>query len=229
MSLFANAKVQDDIQTKDTLGGFKLLDSDVYLATIKLAYATPTTKGGMNLNLELDIDGHTHQETLFVMNKKKENFYVTKDGNKNYYVGFNHANDIALFATGKNLSETKTEDKVIEVYNYDQQAKVPTKLPVLTDLLGKQVKVAIVKQVESKKKQVNGEWVATEETKETNKLDKVFSPKDNRTSNEVIAKKDTAEFMEKWLDKNKGTVKDNTSKATNSTQPQAQPVASLFA
>lgn len=231
MGLLSSATTSSDVeQSKDTLGGgFKLLDSDIYLANIKSAYLTHTKKGGINVNVELDIDGHNHTETFFVMNENNETFYTAKDGTKHHYAGYSHANDIALFAVQKELSALKDEPKVLELYNYEQKAKVPTKVPTLTELIGKQVKVAILKEIVNKKVQQGNEWVASDETKEVNTLVKVFSPKDGRTSNEVLAKQENAEFVNKWLEKYKGVTKDSTTKKSSNVGTTSTNVSSLFA
>lgn len=229
MTFFANISIDQASQEKDTLGGFSLLDSDIYTATIKHAYGSQTQKGGVNLNVEFDIDGHTHKETLFVANERQESFFTTQTGEKKPYPSFLLAESIALLGAGKTLAQLKTEPKVINIYNYEQQKDIPTQVPMFTELLGKQVKVAILKELVNKKTKQGNEYVDTAETKEVNKLDKVFSMKGDFTVAELRQKEETAKFYQQWLDKNKGQTKDKTNKKLSATStPQAGSVASLF-
>lgn len=233
MSLLSNLKYDDSIKLeKDSVGSvYSVLESDIYSASVKYAFIKASLSGALGLHVAFDIDGKEYTETFYMTTKEGNNFYTTKDGTKNYLVGFNHADALALFTTGKPISELGTEEKVIKLYNYEQGKEVSTSVDMITDMLGKQVKLAIIKKLEFKKTKQNGEYVETEETKETNSIDKIFSFNENRTTAEVRAKKE-AEFYQKWLDKNKDQVRDTTAnkrKTVMKATSNSAKVSSLFA
>lgn len=233
MSALSKLKYDSSVnQEKDMVGGsYTVLDSNIYTGTVKYAYLQASKSGALGLHTAFDIDGKEYSEVFYLTTKEGKNYYTTKDGIKNYLAGFNHADALALFTTGKPLSELDTEEKSIKLYNFEQAKEVPTSVDMITDMIGKEVKLAIIKKLEFKKKQVNGEYVETGETREVNTIDKVFSSKDTRTTAEVRAEKE-AEFYEKWLEKNKDQVRDTTTKskstvpAKGTTSPK---VSSLFA
>ena len=178
MSLLSNLKTSTTIQDeKDVLGGtFTVLDSDIYTGTIKYAYLQQAqSSSAMSLNLCVEIDGKEYKETLWMTNKNGDNFYVAKDGNQNYLPGFTVANNIALFTCQKPLAELNTEDKILKLYNYEQKQEVPTQVPCITDMHGKDISLAIMKEVRPKQQKNDaGVYVDTTETREVNSIQKVF-------------------------------------------------------
>lgn len=208
MSIFSNLSNTGLEESKDVLGGFQLFDTDIYPATIKLAYAGVSTGGAMSVTFVFDINGREHRETQYVTNRQKENFYTT--GGKKYPLpGFTLVDDICMIASGKPLAEQTDEPKMVKVYNATAKAEVPTEVPVLVDLIGQKVALGIFKQIENKsaKNEQTGEYEPTAETRELNVIDKVFHPEAKLTVVEAKAGKTEPEFWNKWLEKNKGTVR----------------------
>ena len=218
MSFLSNLAYAADIQEdKDFVGsGFSVPESGVYDATIKYAYLSQAQSGAGAVNFEFDLNGITHRETLYITNRNGQNFYVDKkDGSKKYLPAYLNADAIALFGAGKPLAELKDQAKVINLYNFDQKKEVPTEVPMLTELLGKQVKLGLVKERSFKQaKDASGNYVDTDEVRESAVINKVFSAKDGRTVNEVRAEQTKAEFITKWSEKWEGKVNDKTTKAT---------------
>lgn len=234
MSILKGARTHDDIQTKDSLGtgGNFIVESGVYDAIVDYAYTSITTKGGVNVNVGFDVDGVKFKETYYVMNDKGENTYEY-NGQKSYYKGFTTANDLSLMTAKKELADLDDAKKYVELYDFDLQKKVDTEVDMLIEMVGKPVKLAILKQIEPKKTQQNGEWVETDETREVNVVAKVFHPTKSMTVNELTAGKDEPQFITAWADewtgkdkvieaKNKGKAKTNSSKPFKKT-------SSLFA
>lgn len=206
---------------KDTLGGggFGAIDSDVYTGTIKALYAGKSQGGAHNVTavLALVVNGQPreYRETIYVTNKQGENFYTDKQDStkKSPLPGFTTANDLALMTTGKGLNEQSFEERVINVYNYDQQKELPTKVAMAVDMIGKPVTVAIQKSLEPKNvKDASGNYVPDPSgaTRETNNIDKVFHAESGRTVSEVLRKLEKGEFIDQWREKNKGQVRDKT-------------------
>ncbi|WP_432481698.1 hypothetical protein [Moraxella sp. ZY200743] len=218
MNFLSNLGYQENIeQEKDVLGGnYKVPESGIYSAIIKHAYTSQSQSGAGAINFEFDLDGVIFRETLYVTNRQGNNFYE-KNGERNYLPSFLNADAIALFASTKPLAEQKIQPKVIKVYNFEQKKEVPTEVPMLVDLLGKEVKLGIIKEKLFKQvKDNNGNYVDGDEIIKRASISKVFSAKDNRTTSEVRAGKE-AEFYKNWLDKWEGQIKDSTTTNKSST------------
>ena len=213
MSLF-NKLTSDGLEeSQDRLGGFSPFDSDIYIGTIKVAYAGTSQGGATSVSLVVDADGKEYRETFYVTNRKGENFFISQDKKKVPLPGFTVVDDICLIASGKPLANQETEEKVIKLYDFEQRAEVPKSVPVLTDLIGQKIALGILKQLENKNaKNAAGEYEATEETREVNVVDKVFHPEMKLTVAEARNGKEDPEFWDKWVEKNKGTVRDKTEK-----------------
>ena len=88
----------------------------------------------------------------------------------------------------------------------------------MVDLIGKKVKLGIVQTIENKWS--NG--VQTSETIQKNSIDKVFN-EDGFTLNELLAEADEPEFINTWLDKNKGVTKDKSKAVASSSGSEGSP------
>lgn len=215
MSFFNDVQQATNVeQVEDYVGGsFAPLTTGVYDATIKYAYATEAKSGAKGIVIGLGIGDREHSETLYITNRNKQTYY-TKDG-KNYpLVGYELAEALSLLGANKKLTDLTTMEKVIDVYNFEQKAKVKTAVEMFTDLVGKDVKVALQHIKEFKKTKQGNEYVDTDETREFNQLSKVFRMKDSKTVNEIRAKKDEAEFITQWADKWNGKLVDKTAGKT---------------
>lgn len=202
---------------EDVLGGGRqILESNVYRATVKMAYLEVSAQGAVGLNLTADIAGQDFKETLWITNKDKQTYYI-KDGVKNPLKGFLLAEAIALLASNVGILEAKTENKIVKVFNYKTKSEVPTEVEVLVDLLGKEVQLGIMKERNFKReKQDDGSYAEGSETYESNTVSKVFHPTNNKTIAECRAQID-AVFLDEWKAKWAGHVFDRTLGKTPST------------
>lgn len=217
MSLLANLNTDSNIaDEKDSVGGSRVRDSALYPMNISLAYLTKSAGGALALNLLLaDDDGDVRQQ-LWITNKKGENFYIDKKGDKQYLPGFNMANSLCLLTLGKEISQLETEEKVVNLYNFEAKADVPTKVDMITDLLKQDILVGLVKQTVDKtvKNEQTGEYLPTGETREENEVDKFFRAADRMTSSEIRAQATEAVFADTWDKKWTGVVKNKAKGAT---------------
>lgn len=206
MSIFKNLTTNDLEESKDTVGGFAAIPSGIYDAIVKVAYAITSAGGAQGIVFHYTVDGTERRETLYITTKKGENFYVDKNTNaKIPLTDFTTANDICLFGTGEPLSEQETEDKVLKVWNPKSRKEENTEVPVLTALIGAELKLGILRVIEDKnKKGPDGQYHPTGETIKINKIDKVFHPETSRTVNEYIHEIEEPEFAKIWLEKNEG-------------------------
>src|SRR5690606_23219041 len=139
-NLFKNMTSEGLEESEDRLGGFQTLDSGIYLATIKALYGGQSASGAVSVTLIADIDGQEFRETFWVSNRKGENWFINKtSGKKSPLPGFTLVDELCLIATEKPLAEQEIEDKVINIYNYDEGRMVPTSVPMFVECLGKEV------------------------------------------------------------------------------------------
>lgn len=234
MSLFANVKQANNVvQEEDKLGGgFNPLESGIYTATISHAYVSESQRGALAVNFEFDIDGHKLNETMYVTNANKANTYKDKTTGENKYLpSFITANDIALITTSQELFDLGQEDKVLNLYDFAQGKKVPSEVPVITDMTGKKVKLAVLKEtVDKTAKNDSGDYVPTGETRVQNSIAKVFHPTKDLTVNEARAGSE-ANFINQWADKYAGQTIDKSKgvKGSSKTGATKKPASSLFA
>lgn len=220
MNPLANLATDSSIKAAtDSVGtSYAAVDSGLYPATITMAFLQRAESGAMALNLTAKTS--TNQEikqTLWMTSgtaKGSKNYYE-KDGEKFYLPGFIHANSLCLLTVGKEISEVGTEVKVLNQYNKEAKADVPTKTDVFVDLLGKEVLLGLIKQTvdKTKKNDVTGAYEPTGETREENELDKVFRAKDRMTETEILAQAEEANFVNTWEAKWKGVTR-NKAKGT---------------
>lgn len=228
MKMFEGLDVTGVEKTEDRVGGnSRLFDSDIYTATIKTAYVGTSRSGAMNVTLIASIGDREYTETLYITNKEKVPYYIDQQRKKRFIPGYNIVNNICKVCTGKGLNELDTEEKVLNVYDFDQKKNVPTAVPVIVDLMGKEVALGILREIRNKVAQENGVYVDTPETREQNLIANVFYPDTHQTVNEKEENKDPT-FYTKWLEKNQGktidrrTIKDpkaNTASGSNTPKP----------
>lgn len=235
MSLFGKLTNEGLEESQDRLGGFSPLDTDIYTGTIKAAYAGESQGGAMSVSLIVDVGGKEYRETLYVTNKKKENFFLNQQDKKVPLPGFTVVDDICLITTGKPLADQDSEEKVINIYDFDAKREVPKSVPMLTGLLGQKISLGIVKQLENKNVKQGDEYVPSAETREINVIDKVFHPEMKLTVAEARNGQDQAKFWSAWEERNKGqtrdkrTVKDGAGNAGAPPKPGAAPASGTAA
>lgn len=244
MSLLANLSTDSSIaEEKDSVGTGGPLESGLYAATVALAYITKASSGALGLVLNLKTEaGREIRQTLWMTSgtaKGGKNYYE-KDGEKFYLPGFNHANSLSLLTVGKEISALETETKVVNVYSAEAKSEVPTKVEMLMDLIGKEILIGLIKQtVDKTKKNDNGIYEPTGETRDENDIDKLFRARDRMTTAEIRAQAENATFVDTWSAKWTGNTRNKAKGATGTAgAPKAagaaatatkKPTTSLFA
>ena len=180
MNPFATLTTDESIgEERDSVGTGGVLESGIYKATVTLAYLNKSAGGALGLVLNLKTDtGREIRQTLWMASgdaKGNKNFFEAKDGSRQYLPGFNHAQSLALLTIGKEISALETETKLVNVYNADAKAEMPTKVEVAVELLGQEILVGLIKQIVDKtEKNDKGAYIPTGETREENEIDKLF-------------------------------------------------------
>ena len=211
-NVFGNLETEGLEKTKDVLGGFRVLETDVYEMDIKLAYIGQSASSkARSVTVHLaDSSGVEYRETIWVTNKEDKNYKLDDKGKKIPQVGYVTIDELCLLSTGKGLVDQEIEEKIVPLYDFDAQKEVPKAVMVITSILGKKVKVGIEKVKEFKQvKDSNGNYVDSKDTKESNQIQKIFHAETGKTVNEFREEKEPV-FMEAWTKKNQGQVRDKT-------------------
>jgi hypothetical protein len=247
MSLLASLKTDDSIiGEKDSVGGSGgPLESGMYNAKVSMAYLTKSSGGALGLVLTLKtVANREIRQTLWMTSgsaKGCKNYYENKDGEKQFLPGFNLANSLCLLTVGKEVSEMDTETKMVNVYNPEAKAEVPTKVDVVMDLINQEIIVGLFKQVvdKTKKNETTGVYEPTGETREENEIDKFFRASDRMTTAEIKAAANEAVFANTWESKHTGKTREKAKGASANagvvsgapkaaSKPANKPTTSLF-
>lgn len=214
---FANDPSQVKVEeAKDVVGkSFSTVDSGVYDAVIKHAYLKKTVNGSTAMHMELALDDtYVSKPTIYLTSQKGDHTYQDKkDPTKRHLLpGFIVADAIALFGAQKPISELakSTRKMTVKIRDFQLKKDVPTDVDMLHQLIGKTIKLGIIKKIEDKKvKDDSGQYVkAGTGTREFNEIDKVFHPTSGMTVNEVKNKASEASFIDKWKESWNGKVRD---------------------
>ena len=213
--MFENLQKDSDIADEtDRLGG-GMPDSGLYETSIEMAYVEESSGGALGMILSLALtDGRNIRNTLWMTSgtkKGKKNFYIDRNGNKQYLPGFTVANSLTQLTIGAELATMVPENKQIPVYDFDAKKEVLKDKQVLTALIGQKIAVGVIKETVNKNvKNAEGIYVPTAETRDQLVIDKFFEHGTGCTTVEKRAGLAKGEFAEKWAAKNTGTVKDKT-------------------
>lgn len=200
-------------QAEDRLGGAQPLESGIYDAVVKMAYAGESARGAAFVTVIFDINGRELRSTQYVTKATGENYYADKNDPKKKHPlpGFTVINDLCLLTTGEELSDQNTEEKLVKIYDFETKKEVPTEVPVLVDLLNKEIKVGLVREIVWKtKRDDSGNWVDTNETRMQNEIDKLFHHETMKTVVEYRQEVETPEFYNAWKERNTGRDRDRT-------------------
>jgi len=221
--------MHDDIKLKETSlgGGSYLWDSGVYKTIVDMAYFDQSKGGAHSLNVTLlGEDGKKLKQTVWFTNRKEEVHFINQKGEKDYLPGYTLANNLALIITGEDLNEAfeSSEKKMVNVYDFNEKKEKPTEKSVATSLLGKQVKVAVLKQTVNKR--VNdgtGNYVDSAETRDENQIKEFYFPDSDLTVVEKAKDAKEAVMMPKWAERNTGKTLNRVKDVTATTSAAAKP------
>ncbi len=213
MSMFGNLGTEGLQEAEDRLGGYGAVETDAYAAKIKVAYAgTAANSNAQSITIIADLgQNREYRETLWITDKEGKNYFLNKQDNtkKVALPGFRTIEDICLVTTEKPLSQQPTEEKMVNIYDYDQKKDVPKGVQVLTELTGKEVILGVTRQIVNKnEKQGDGTYKPVAESRTENVIDKVFHSPTKLTVVEAQQGATEPVFYDKWVEKNKGNDRD---------------------
>lgn len=217
-SILASLDVANDAAPEiDSVGGSGPWESGLYHTKVAMAFLRKAASGAMGLHLHLtDIDsGRELRQVVYISSgdAKGNKTYYEKDGQRRNLPGFSLFRSLTLMTAGKEPTTMETEDKVVSVYSPEAKAEVPTTVPVLTDLLGKEILAGVLRQIEDKNvKNDAGVYVPSGETRENNEIDKFFHVDTRLTVAEAQGGATEGKFIDTWVEKNTGQVRDRTTK-----------------
>lgn len=211
MNMFSKMTTDGMAPEEDRLGGYQVLATDIYKGVIEVMYAVKSRSSqsqGLTFSFKSDC-GKNFNHTGYITNRNNENTYIDKTDKvtKHLLPSWLEMDSLCLMATGLPLIEQETEQKIVNVYNYDLKKGVPTEVTVFTGLTNARIAIAIQETtVDVTKKNDAGQYIPNGEVKSENAVAKFFHEESMRTSSEVMTGQEESIFASKWLDKNKGKV-----------------------
>ena len=192
-------------------GGSFVRDTDIYEAVIKVAYQTQSQHSkasAVSFIFELN-DGKEYKETIWITNKDGLIKWTNKDGKKCVMRKFYLVDNLCQVTTEKGLPAQTTEEKQVKIWNPQAKQEEPTLVPVLTDLIGKKVLLAITKSKVNKQKKEGDEYVKTNEETFENEIVNVMHHSLKCTYTEAKDKKvPMGTYYNTFIEKEKGVVYD---------------------
>ena len=232
-NIFSNKTTAKEKIEDDFLGGPGILDTDLYLATIKTAFiGKAKSSEARNVTLLLEIDGKEHRQQIWVSNKDGDVTYKDKKTREAKNLpGFNQLNSLCLLVAGMEMGAMDVEELTVKLYDYEAKRELPQAVDCFTALHGEDVMVAFQRQTVDKtvKNDATGVYEPTGETRDQNEVVKFFAPGKMVTISEVAEyvkslggsfddvvrdgdvlkgiasmEDDSGAYAVKWLEKNKG-------------------------
>jgi hypothetical protein len=219
--LLADLETNENIkQDGDFLGGFDPFETNIYDFTVKLAYLSESKGKAKAVNITLEHeDGRELRQQFWITSGEAKGckpYFINKNtGEKKYLPGYTMAEHLSLLTAAKRLPKLTTEKRTIKLYDPQEKKEMPKEVDMFIQMVDKKVSAGVIKQIVDKRAANDaGEYVATGETRIENEVDKFFRASDGMTVTEVVAKAESADFKERWINKWAGQVKDKSTPAT---------------
>lgn len=225
----------DDVEReapKDVLGGSRIWESGLYPATLKCVYMDKFSGGSLFAALVWEIsDGKggtlklTERETLISAKTNSCKYRDDKTGKLRPLPGYTKVSDICQMVLGMTLEEVGDmgeegmEPKVHAVYDFDAGKEINKSLLTINDIHNAPMYVGLQQIISNKQTKVGADWVNTDETREENKVNKLF----NENKQTLVEMLENAEptFAEKWEKVNAGKVVNRVKKVAKQGLPAA--------
>lgn len=196
--------IDNDVESnEDFLPGDFTKDTGMYPMKVDMAFMGKSDGGAVNVTLWLkEIGGNGgHRETFYVTSKAGSNTYVDKrSGKKRLLPGMEGMNQLSIITAGKKLAAQTAEEKLVKIYNFQEKKDLPTKVEVLTEMLGAEVLVALTKKRENKRKKVGDEYINTNEEQVSNIVSKFLYPNGLTVAEHIAGQAETT-YRDGWVKK----------------------------
>jgi hypothetical protein len=214
INLKLDADVIADVETTGGGGNKRVWDAGVYDVIVEMATVEESKGGATSVNVTLKNSDKESKlfplrDTFWITSgtaKGANPYYVDKAGKKHPLPGYTVANRMCIAMTGNPLNEVipTGEKKTINAYSWEAKKEVPTEKFVLTDLIGKPVKIALVTNLENKRAKniASGVYEATAETIEKNEVRYFANIVTGLSVDEMAAGTTEPTFMAEWASKN---------------------------
>lgn len=180
----------------------KLLETDAYIGTTKLAYITKSgSSEATAIRLIIDVEGTEVKKDYWFLDKNGSATAINKDGKTDFISGYKQAIVMIRLLTedfNKEFDALEQVKKTIEVYDTESKSKVLTPTDTLPELMNKPIGVCVT-QIE--KPHYKKEDTLVKE----NEIFKLFHHESGQTYNEAL-KNEEAKAVEVWVEANKGKV-----------------------
>lgn len=231
MGLFDNVDTSNDVaKEKDVVRGQRQepLSSDIYNLIIKYAYGQKAKSGALGVHVMFQVADGAHKGREFRITE----YIASGDakGNKTYYEkkqdngqverfalpGFALIDSMAQLVAKKSIVACNNEKRTLKLYDFDKKAEVPTEVDMFVELVNKGVCGCVLHRVEDKnaKNTMTGEYEPTGQVRSSNAIDKFLNAADRKTLVE-IQNNIPADFKDKWVEKWKDQIDDQTTEVKN--------------
>jgi len=236
---FDNLKIDDDVKLdEDTLGGGGsfIWESGVYDCVVDMAYLSESKGEALGLTVTLLNGKKKLKETLWLTSGKakgKSSTYIDAKGEKRPLPGYTQGLNLCMTTVDQTIDEAAkdSEAKTINIYNFDAKKEMPTNMDhVMTNLIGKPVKVAVIKRKVNKRvfDQNTRTYVETADIKEENVISQFFYADSGLSVMEKGKGVTEAGFITKWKEANDGNTHDRSKKIDAAAVPVASGAKKLF-
>jgi hypothetical protein len=234
---FGNLKIDDDVKLdEDTVGGGSFTwESGVYDVVVDMAYLNESKGGAMGLTLTLLNGKKKLKETLWITSGKakgQKSTYIDQKGTKRPLPGYTQGLNLCMTAIDSTLEDAAhaSEAKTINIYNFDAKKEQPTNMDhVMTNLIGKQVKVGVIKRIENKRgNDGSGKYIDLPETREVNVISQFFYADSGLSVMEKAKGETDAKFITEWKKVNDGNTHNRVKKVDAVTAGQSSGTKKLF-
>lgn len=213
LNLPSNVVLEEE---RDSIGSGTLA-SDVYLGEIELAYLDAATSGAINVNISFKTNNRSVRQTVYISNKAGKFVYKDKEGKEQALPGYAQMDAFFTAVTGKGIAQQTTEEKVINIYNYELKKEMPQTRKVFMDVLNKPIAAGILEVSEERTTKDSNYTVGTGEYRTFNEFNKWFDAESGLTNVEKKAGETEAKVLAKWKEANAGkkVVRDAASRDTS--------------
>jgi hypothetical protein len=227
--------------TDKVRGSRTVLNSAIHDFTVTKAYILTTQSGANFAKVELTSEAGTmlRFDECFQSGDAKDNaiFYTDKKtGEDKELPGYTMTNELLVAVLGEDmvfedsdgddfigdmfdlLEEEGIEEKSIPLYNFKKGKEVPTKVPVMTAIIGGTVSAGVLDTfMDIPAKSPNGKIIYTDGKAEPsgkyyrgNKISKFFNTESGMTYDEFADQADEPKFCDEWVKAHKDKVYDYT-------------------